>query len=369
VVQEEQMPSVEELQQLGLYDPTGPDSAGRVELIRYLLARGAMPEDIATAANLPALAVDLNLRPQRPLTLGQVVADVDMEWHSVRRLLTATGLPADPGQAITPEEAAAVRLLAETSGHLLGEAATLQLARVIGSAVGRVAETLVGAFRLQFELPRRDAGTRELEFVKETSDIAKTMLPAFMNALDAVLRRQIVAVGERMWSTDEERSAVTVVRTVGFVDLVGYTARAASASVRELTEVLIDFDERTTEIVSDGNGQIVKTLGDEAMFVTEDAADGCLIAAQLVEAFGQGKLPPVRVGLASGELVSVFGDLYGPDVNLAARLVRAAAPGTAVVSPTVRDDAGDAANFDDIPPLTLKGFESPVTAYLLRPRS
>jgi adenylate cyclase len=260
-----------------------------------------------------------------------------------------------------------VMLLAAASRDLLGEAAALQLARVVGSAMARVAETLVGAFRLNFELPRRAAGAPEIEFVKETSDIAKTMLPSFVSTLDALLRRQIVNVSEWMWSTDEERSAVTVVRTVGFVDLVDYTSKAASASVRELIEVLIDFDERTAEIVSRANGQIVKSIGDEVMFVTEAAADGCQIATNLVNAFGQGKLPPVRVGLACGELVSVFGDLYGSEVNLAARLVSAANPGTAVVSETVRVAVGGGrARFDQIPPLVLKGFESPVVAYGLQ---
>ena len=82
---------------------------------------------------------------------------------------------------------------------------------------------------------------------------------------------------------------------------------------------------RTSEIVAEGRGQIVKTIGDEAMFVTEDAGDACRIALELIDAAGD-TLPPVRVGLATGEMASVFGDLYGPDVNLAARLVGAAGP-------------------------------------------
>jgi class 3 adenylate cyclase len=73
-----------------------------------------------------------------------------------------------------------------------------------------------------------------------------------------------------MWSTDEDRSAVTMTRAVGFADLVGYTSAAASMSVRELTAVLAEFDERTANVVLRGDGQLVKTIGDEAMFVTEE---------------------------------------------------------------------------------------------------
>jgi adenylate cyclase len=168
-------------------------------------------------------------------------------------------------------------------------------------------------------------------------------------------------VAERMWSTDPERSVVTVQRTVGFVDLVGYTTVTASLSLRELTGVLLEFDQRTSEIVARGNGQIVKTIGDEAMFVTEDAGDACRIALDLIDAAG-GTLPPVRVGLATGEMASVFGDLFGTDVNLAARLVGAAEPSTAVVSDRVRA-AADGFRFEPLPPLTLKGFPEPTTAY------
>jgi class 3 adenylate cyclase len=61
----------------------------------------------------------------------------------------------------------------------------------------------------------------------------------------------------------------------------------------------------------------------------------------------------------------VFGDLYGPDVNLAARLVEAAEPSTALASERVRTDS-DGVRFERLPPLRLKGFTNPTTAYRLR---
>ena len=220
-------------------------------------------------------------------------------------------------------------------------------------------------FRLQVELPRRTAGTAYVDVVKEYAELTQTLLPNFVATLDSALRSQIVAVADRMWSTDPERSVVTVQRTVGFVDLVGYTSTTASLSLRELTDVLVGFDQRTSEIVAAGNGQIVKTIGDEAMFVTEDPADACGIALELVDAEA-GTLPPVRVGLAAGEMVSVFGDIFGPDVNLAARLVAEAEPGRALVSAEVRAGAkGAGFSFDPLGPLTLKGYADPVPAFAL----
>ena len=358
------LPEAEELERLGLYDPGATDASDRLELIRYVMARGATVGDVAASKNLGELALDMNLRPRLETTLGEVVQASGLEWSKAQRLLTALGLSIDPDVPTTAGEADAVRLIAVTSNDLLGEAATMQLARVAGNAMARVAETLVGVFRLRVELPRRDAGTRYVEVVKDYAEMAQTLLPAFVGTLDASLRRQIVAVADRMWSTDEERSTVMLPRTVGFVDLVGYTETTAALSVRQLTEVLVDFDNRTADVVARGSGQIVKTIGDEAMFVTEDAADACHIALDLVDA-GGGELPPVRVGLASGEMISVLGDLYGPDVNLAARLVAVADPGTAVVSEHVRAAAPSGIRFEPLAPLTLKGFSTPVEAYRL----
>ncbi len=347
-------------------EPDELQAANERELIRYVRSLGATAEDVAAASNLGELALDLSLRPRGPFPLREVAVDAGLDWPTTVRLMTAVGLPTDPDSHVTADEAAAIRLLAGASNTLLGEEATLQLARVAGSTMARLAETIVGVFRLQVELPRRAGGTAYVDIVKEYAEMTQTMLPNFVSTLDAVLRRQIVAVAERMWSTDPEQSVVTVHRTIGFVDLVGYTASTASLSLRGLTDVLVEFDQRTSEIVAARHGQIVKTIGDEAMFVTEHAADACHIALDLIGASG-GKLPAVRVGLATGEMASVFGDLYGPDVNLAARLVRAAEPSTAVVSDGVRSEASGF-RFERLPPLTLKGFAEPATAYRLERR-
>jgi adenylate cyclase len=147
---------------------------------------------------------------------------------------------------------------------------------------------------------------------------------------------------------------------------VGYTETTGSLSARDLAAVLIDFDERTARAVRRRNGQVVKMIGDEAMFVTEDPGDACHIALDLVAAFGEHSTPPVRVGLATGEMVSVFGDLYGSDVNLAARLVGAAEPESVVVSQRTADGA-PGFSFEALPPRPLKGFPVPIAPFRLLP--
>ena len=334
---------------MGIYDPDAPDAVDRLELIRHAIARGATVEQIATAPNLGELVLDLNLRSGPRSTLADVIADLGIEWASAQRLLMALDLPIAPGQQMTNDEAAALELLVSVSKGLFGEDATVQVARVASDAMARVAEVLVATFRLQLELPRRAAGIGDYEVVKEYSDIAQRVLPEFVGTLETLLRRQIVAAAERMWSTDDERAAVTLPRTVGFVDLVGYTEVSASMSVGDLSSVLAEFDERVTNVVRRGSGQVVKTIGDEALFVAEAGLDACQIALSLAEEFGHGQLPQVRVGLASGEVLSIFGDVYGPDVNLAARLVAVADPSTVVVSEQVRADFAGRFRFELLP--------------------
>ena len=60
---------------------------------------------------------------------------------------------------------------------------------------------------------------------------------------------------------------------------------------------------------------------------------------QVLEFFA--KLPPVRVGLAWGPVLAREGDYYGPVVNLANRLVKAARPGTVLINDLLQEQLAD----------------------------
>jgi adenylate cyclase len=349
------------VERLGVYDAARPDAAERLRLLRYALSLGASPEELAAWANLGDLIVDLKLRPRLALTLGEAVGETALDWADAVRLLGALGLPTDPVVRITADELEAVRLMASAATELVGFEAALQLARAAGSAMARVAEAATTAIRLRVEQPRRDAGRAYEDILRDFSDLVETVLPSFVRTLDAALRHQLVRVSPT-WSTDNERSAVVMPRTVGFADLVGYTTKAAGLSVRELTAVLMQFDEATSSAVLAEGGRIVKMIGDEAMFVTEEPASACRIALRLISTFGHGTLPPVRVGMAAGDVVSVFGDVYGPVVNLAARLVDDAEPSSVLVSQSIFEACASESDLRFATPelLAVKGIVQPV---------
>ncbi len=124
--------------------------------------------------------------------------------------------------------------------------------------------------------------------------------------------------------------------TVGFVDLVGYTALAEGLDDDELAALIERFSALAHDTVVTAGGRIVKTIGDEVMFIADQPAAGASIALELSAASTHDPvLPEARAGLAFGPVLSREGDYFGVVVNLASRLTRLAFPGTVLVSSDV----------------------------------
>jgi adenylate cyclase len=153
---------------------------------------------------------------------------------------------------------------------------------------------------------------------------------AWRRHLQAAFRRAMLSFSRG------ELSGGTVETTVGFADLVGFTLLSQELSDEALAEVVSRFEALAFDIVSSLGGQVVKVIGDEVMFVVRDAAEGARIALRLADAYADDELlSDVRVGLASGSVLAMEGDYYGPVVNLASRIVKIAIPGTVLVSDEV----------------------------------
>jgi adenylate cyclase len=147
---------------------------------------------------------------------------------------------------------------------------------------------------------------------------------------------------------------------VGFVDLVGFTATTWSMTSDELLAFMQSFQARTYDAVTGAGGRVVKHIGDEIMFATPDPTTGCAIALDLVEAFADDAAPP-RAGLAYGTVLARHGDLYGPVVNVAARLADVAVPGEVLAAATIADEVTDPALvFEPAGRRQLKGFPTPI---------
>ena len=122
------------------------------------------------------------------------------------------------------------------------------------------------------------------------------------------------------------------------------------AARRVAGRAVLEFEAEATDVAYRHDGHIVKLIGDEVMFVTVARDNAEAIGRELVEWVAAHEvLTGARAGVAEGEVLARGGDVYGPTVNLAARLVGLAAPSTIAVA----DENGA-----DV--VEVRGFDAPV---------
>lgn len=204
---------------------------------------------------------------------------------------------------------------------------TVQMARVIGSSMSRLAAGLVDAIE--------PSDVTEDPVIAGGDDFADTVLilvPTLLQVMEYVWRRHVQAEA-RARRTREQGALEGDSRVVGFADLVGYTALSQQISSHELAAMVDRFEGIAYDTVGALGGRVVKMIGDEVMFAAPDERTAAEIALSLAEAYARDDdLSDVRVGLASGSALQRDGDLYGPVVNLASRIVNLAFPGTVLAT-------------------------------------
>src|SRR5664280_1326792 len=197
------------------------------------------------------------------------------------------------------------------------------------------------------------------------ADIADDMEPLLVYAW----RRHLSAAISRM-ITDAEpiEDQPGVMRTVGFADLVSFTRLVRRLSERELARMVQRFEALASDVVTAHGGRVIKTVGDEVLFVAIGAAPAAAIALDLVEAMAEDDvLPDVRVGMASGRVISRLGDVFGNTVNRARRLTAGARPRTVLVDDSTAASLASTSGFEmsALRRRNLRGI-GPVTPWVLR---
>lgn len=331
----------------------------RRELVEYLVSLGATSDDLdAFRDGLPGLASVLAIRGGPALTLAEAVEQSGLPIEKVRRMNRAAGFP-EPGpddRVFGPRFAGLASGMAAAES-LFGEEAVLQLLRVMGASMARIADAIVSAFLVNVEPAARADEQPEIS-VARANAAAGELLPFVTDTLDVLLRQHLI-VARRTSLGDAELGYETQRMCVGFIDLVGSTALAERLSTRELGALLAEFENVAADTITAAGGRVIKLIGDEVLFTVGDERTACRLALELARQFADHpRLPSVRAGLASGDVLLRDGDVFGPVVNLAARAVALAGPGELVVPPAVAEAAALPA--ESLGSHTLKGFESAV---------
>lgn len=338
----------------------------RAALIEYLDGLGFTAEEMVEAerqGRLFGLAGDALQGPGRPIHSLRTAADA--LGTSVDEVATAWAVM---GLRISDPEALALSQ-ADVDGlqtwvaikALVGDDAALAFLRVLGNAMARVAEAGGTMARIaQPDLLVTHSGD-ELTTAKAYRAVTENT-HRFGVLIDAVFRQHIVSARTHFEGVITDASA-SVTCGIGFADLTGFTTLTQILTPTELLDLLVEFGGTVSDLVHADGGRVVKFIGDEVMWVTSTPELLVKVAMDLVEHSRAREAGlQVRAGLGYGSVLAIGGDYFGNPVNLAARLVGAAAPGQILASNDVRDELAD---WQAIPqePLILKGFDSPVTAY------
>jgi adenylate cyclase len=266
---------------------------------------------------------------RRRLRRREVARGVGVSLLSARKLWRALGFAnvADEDVAFTAADAAALaRVVAVVRDGLIDEPTAIALARAFGQTTDRLVAWQV---EVLLEHLRDSIGA-------EDGGLAVAHLVGLVDDLEAVLvyswRRRLAAEVARLAGGADTRDDLrTADLTVGFADLVGYTRLSRRLEPRELGRIVQRFEGLASDVVTAGGGRVVKTVGDEVLFVADTPGAGAVIALSLAEVMAVDRLvPDVRVGLAHGPVLRSLGDVYGETVNLASRLTALAQPGEVV---------------------------------------
>jgi adenylate cyclase len=359
--------SAADLEALGIYDPREEHAAERLELLEYLVDLGATAEDLIEFRDgLPGLATVVAIRGGRPMTLAQAAQHAGISPEKLRKVSRAAGFPEPgPDDRLMSEDLAALAAAMAAAEAVFGEAAVLQLIRVMGSAMARLADAIVSAFLVNVEPAVRDQDPVGLGVARANAE-AVALVPTASRALDILLRQHIIAARRSILGDVDEVGFETQRMCVGFIDLVGSTALSLRLPTRRLGELLTEFEHGTADAVTAGGGRVVKLIGDEVLYTARDEPGGCAIGLRAAAIFrDHPTLPPVRVGVAAGDVLLRDGDVFGPVVNLAARVVKVAEANEVVAPFEVAAAAG--VGGEPLGRRELKGFDDDVGLCRLRP--
>jgi adenylate cyclase len=300
----------------------------------------------------------------------QVSAATGVTVEEAQRLWRALGFPEHGLETTAFNHAdveAVTTLLAAVSSGLIDFDMAVNLTRALGQTMARLADWEVGTLihRVE-ELETGDEATGSrmgsaMRVVGEFSTpFEELMIYAWRRHLAAAVAR-IEALGAN------EEDLHTVQLTVGFADIVSFTALSNEISEDRIGDLVEVFESRCADVVASQRGRVIKSIGDSVLFVNNDPIRAYDTAEGIIQVIGRdSRMPDVRVGLATGSVVMRLGDVFGPPVNLAARLTAVARRNRVIIDETTarrlpedqfetrRLPARPVRGFGDIEPLAVR---------------
>jgi adenylate cyclase len=350
-------------------------AAAQARVVARMRERGHSLADLKRAGREGRLAFgfteDLFPAAEEQSTVAQVARETGLEPELIDRILVILGTPLEGDRRLAPQDVQALRHCARVLAAGFPLVAFLQLVRVYAQSLRRIADAEVRLFHLYVHEPLIRDGVPELEMAEEMGELAEDLLPLASPLIDYLHNRYLRFFLEQdvIGHMEADREGAShlgqVPITLCFIDLTGFTRYTEEEGDLEALDVVENFVE-TVEATLPPEATVVKTIGDEVMLVSPDAASLTEWAVALLDRFPV--RPQPRVGIHFANAVYRDGDYFGTHVNLAHRVVSRAQAGEVLVtdrvSETIRDRPGLAS--EPIGEVSLKGFPAPTPLFVVR---
>lgn len=203
----------------------------------------------------------------------------------------------------------------------------------------------------------------EMEAVTRAHRVSHGQIPA---EIIEVSESDVVRFLGRVHDPVDASEATSAFRTVVFTDLVGSTELLDRVGESEYMVRLTEHNLILRNALLSWEGREVKHTGDGLMIVFEPVGKALGWALEVREVFREHPDLSVRFGMAAGEPVDQYEDIFGAVVTAASRICSLAGPDRIYVSGLVRElGTTEGFEFDRGKSLVLKGFSKPTMVYEL----
>jgi class 3 adenylate cyclase len=263
----------------------------------------------------------------------------------------------DEFQALAEKANEMMRALAQTRTALVGEHEAVKLQAASLEELNRELEARVSS---------------QVDEIERTRRLSSYLAPQVVRAITS---------GQTTYAMGNARKQLTIV----FADIRGFTDFSDVAEPEEVIGFLNAYLSRMTDLVFKYEGTLDKFLGDGMLVFFNDPLpqpDHALRAVQMAIDMHEHAREMRRdwhldtpfslgIGISTGFVtVGTIGSehrmeytVVGTQVNLAARLVTVAEPGQIIISQRTRELVRDLVDVQQVGPLTVKGFQRPITAF------
>jgi len=281
-----------------------------------------------------------------PFTIEQLAQKAEVSVETARVFWRTLGFP-QPGESeelFTEDDVTALRQASSwVDQGMLDQRGAISIGRSIAHTSERLVlwqvEAIVDDVARRLSVDDTSARMMALQRIEDfRSAFESQIVYAWRRHLDALLERTATEVAEARSSSVSPR-ALPLERAIGFADLTSSTEYLVQLGPEELASFVQRFESIARDVISTAGARVVKTIGDAVLFVADTPEIGAEVALSLRKAIDRADdVPPVRIGMVWGRLLSRFGDVFGPPVNLAARLTDIAEPGTILVDQTTANE-------------------------------